>query len=78
MKRVSIHEANAHLAHHLAELAPGEILTICNNNEPVAELRRLPQPALHRRPWGVDHGVFEVPHDFNSPLGDDELAAWER
>lgn len=78
MKRVNIHEAKTHLSRHLAELEPGEVLTICKNNEPVAELRRLPRPALRRRPWGVDHGVFEVPADFNSPLGDDELAAWER
>ncbi len=78
MKRINIHEAKTHLSRHLAELEPGEVIIICKNNEPVAELRALPQRAARRRPWGIDRGVFEVPADFNGPLSEEELSAWEQ
>jgi antitoxin (DNA-binding transcriptional repressor) of toxin-antitoxin stability system len=78
MKRLNIHEAKTHLSRHLAELEPGEIILICKNNQPVAELRGLPRPPSRRRPWGIDRGVFSVPSDFNAALPEEELAAWER
>jgi antitoxin (DNA-binding transcriptional repressor) of toxin-antitoxin stability system len=78
MKRINIHEAKTHLSRHLAKLQPGEVIVICKNNEPVAELRGLPRPSDRKRPWGIDRGVFVVPRDINAPLSDEELAAWER
>lgn len=77
-KRINIHEAKTHLSRHLAELEPGDVVVICRNNEPVAELRALPSRPARRRPWGIDRGVFVVPSDFNSPLPEEELTAWER
>jgi antitoxin (DNA-binding transcriptional repressor) of toxin-antitoxin stability system len=78
MKRINIHEAKTHLSRHLAQLKPGEVLLICKNNEPVAELRALPKPSRRPRPWGIDRGVFVVPPDFNAPLSPEELVVWER
>ena len=78
MKRINIHEAKTHLSRHLAALKPGEVIVICKNNEPVAELRALPKSHDRQRAWGIDRGVFAVPSNFNAPLTDDELAAWER
>lgn len=78
MKRINIHEAKTHLSRHLAKLEPGEVIVICRNNEPIAELRALPKPSQRLRPWGIDRGVFRVPADFNAALPEDELAAWER
>jgi antitoxin (DNA-binding transcriptional repressor) of toxin-antitoxin stability system len=78
MKRLNIHEAKTHLSRELAELAPGDVIVICKNNEPIAELRALPKPSSRRRPWGIDRGVFSVPPDINSPLPEEELATWER
>jgi antitoxin (DNA-binding transcriptional repressor) of toxin-antitoxin stability system len=78
MKRINIHEAKTHLSRHLANLAPGDVLVICKNNEPIAELRALDRPRTEPRPWGIDRGRFAVPDDFNEPLSVDELAAWER
>ncbi len=77
MKRLNIHEAKTHLSRELAQLRPGDTILICKNNEPIAELRALPKRLEHRRPWGVDRGVFKVPKDINAPLSADELAAWE-
>jgi antitoxin (DNA-binding transcriptional repressor) of toxin-antitoxin stability system len=78
MKRLNMHEAKTHLSRELAKLAPGDVILICKNNEPIAELRALPRRLERRRPWGIDRGAFAVPADFNAPLPDDELAAWER
>jgi antitoxin (DNA-binding transcriptional repressor) of toxin-antitoxin stability system len=77
MKRLNIHEAKTHLSRELAELAPGDVIVICKNNEPVAELRALPRRLRRRRPWGIDRGVFTVPDDINAALPADELTAWE-
>lgn len=78
MKRLNIHEAKTHLSRELAELKPGDVIVICKNNEPIAELRALPRRLEQRRPWGIDRGAFVVPADINAPLPEDELAAWER
>ena len=77
MKRLNIHEAKTHLSREIAELSPGDVIVICKNNEPVAELRALPRRLRRRRPWGVDRGVFTVPEDINASLPEDELVAWE-
>ena len=77
MKRLNIHEAKTHLSRELANLAPGEVIVICKNNEPIAELRALPGRPARRRPWGIDRGAFVVPEDFNAPLPEDELGSWE-
>ncbi len=77
MKRMNIHDAKTHLSRELAALGPGDVIIICKNNEPVAELRALPKRPLRRRPWGVDRDVFAVPADINAPLPPDELEAWE-
>jgi antitoxin (DNA-binding transcriptional repressor) of toxin-antitoxin stability system len=78
MKRLNIHEAKTNLSRELAALAPGNVLIICKNNEPVAELRALPKRLQRRRSWGLDRAVFQVPADINAPLPPDELEAWER
>ena len=78
MKRVNIHEAKTNLSRLLNDLEPMDVLVICRNNEPIAELRALPKRPKRLRPWGVDRGVFEVPKDINVPLSDDEIALWER
>jgi antitoxin (DNA-binding transcriptional repressor) of toxin-antitoxin stability system len=78
VKRLNIHEAKTHLSRELAELAPGDVIVICKNNEPIAELRALPKRLARKRPWGIDAGVFAIPADINAPLPADELATWER
>jgi antitoxin (DNA-binding transcriptional repressor) of toxin-antitoxin stability system len=78
MRRANIHDLKTHLSRYLAELDAGEVLVVCKNNEPVAELRALPKRLPRRRPWGTDHGLFTVPADINAPLTDDELSLWER
>jgi antitoxin (DNA-binding transcriptional repressor) of toxin-antitoxin stability system len=77
MKRLNMHEAKTHLSRELAQLEPGDVIVICKNNEPIAELRALPRRLRRLRPWGIDRGVFTVPADINANLPEEELAAWE-
>lgn len=77
MKRLNIHEAKTHLSKHLAELEPDDVIIICKNNEPIAELRALPKRLKRQRPWGIDRDLFKVGDDFNAPMPEDELRSWE-
>lgn len=77
MIRVNIHEAKARLSEYLARAEEGETVVICRRNVPVAELRGLATPSLPRRPVGLARGLFKVPDDFDAPLPDQLLDAFE-
>ena len=71
-----MHEAKTHLSRFLAELAPGEILMLCNRNEPVAELRSIKKKVVRKPQIGVAKGDFVVPDSFFEPLPEDILKAF--
>jgi antitoxin (DNA-binding transcriptional repressor) of toxin-antitoxin stability system len=75
MKRANMHDAKTHLSRYLAKLVPGETLILCNRNQPVAELRLLPQEISSPR-IGVAAGEFSVPEAFFEPLPDEFLKAF--
>jgi prevent-host-death family protein len=77
MKRVSLAEAKAHLSSLLGEVEQGQPITITRHNVPVAEIRPVVRAEDRPRPWGLARGTFEVPEDFDAPLPDDVLAAFE-
>jgi hypothetical protein len=37
----------------------------------------VPRPDASPRPWGLGQGTFEVPADFDAPLPDDVLDAFQ-
>lgn len=45
----------------------GQVITLCEGNEPMAEIRPLPRRATKRRPFGLARGAFVVPPDFGAP-----------
>ena len=77
MKKVSVAEAKAQLSSLLDEVERGDAVTITRHNVPVAELRSIAQANTGPRPWGLAHGTFDVPDDFDAPLPDDVLDAFE-
>lgn len=77
MKKVSVAEAKAQLSSLLDEVERGEAVTITRHNVPVAELRAITSANSGPRPWGLSKGSFVVPDDFNDPLPDDLLDAFE-
>ncbi len=77
MKKVSIAEAKAQLSSLLDDVKHGQAVTITRHNVPVAEIRPIARPEDSPRPWGLAQGTFVVPDNFDSPLPDDVLDAFE-
>jgi len=73
---VNIHDAKTNLSRYLEEVEKGEQVVICRRNEPIAELRGVPQARKEPRPIGLAAGEFEVPDEFFEPLPDDVLKAF--
>jgi antitoxin (DNA-binding transcriptional repressor) of toxin-antitoxin stability system len=73
MKIVNIAEVKAKLSEYLDAVARGEIVVICNRNQPVAELRAVPRKRTEPRPIGGTKGIEILP-SFYEPMSEDELA----
>ena len=74
---INIHEAKTHLSRIVDEVAAGREVIIAKAGKPMARLAplaRVPRP----KKLGLLKGKFKVPDDFNKPLDDAELAAFER
>lgn len=61
---VDIRDAEAHFAELTPLIREGKIITLCEANQPLAEIRPLPRPTATRRPFGLARGQFAVPADF--------------
>lgn len=72
---VGVHEAKTHLSRLLARVAAGEQVEITNRGRTVA---LLVPPRQAGRTFGLDEGRLDVPEDFDAPLPEDLLAAFER
>ena len=75
MVQVGVHEAKTRLSELLRLVDAGQRVQILRNGRPVAELTSL--DTAHKRAFGSDAGRFIVPDDFDAPLSDDVLAAFE-
>jgi prevent-host-death family protein len=75
-KSVGVHEAKTHLSRLLEDVAAGEEVVITRRGEAVATL--VPVRPAAARLFGTDEGRFTVPEDFDAPLPDEILDAFER
>lgn len=71
-----MHEAKTNLSELLRRVAAGEDIVITRGGEPIARL--VPVQRRTRRMLGRDRGLFQVPADFDAPLDDELLDAFER
>jgi prevent-host-death family protein len=76
MKTVNTHEAKTHLSRLLRRVAFGEEITIANRGVPVARLVPVP-PAKAQRKLGDLRGQVWMSDDFDGPLPEEILAAFE-
>ena len=76
MTTVNVHEAKTHLSRLLARVAGGEEVVIARGGTPVAKLTAV-SPERARRVPGALKGRLALADDFDAPLLEDELAAWE-
>jgi prevent-host-death family protein len=74
-KSVGVHDAKTHLSRLLEDVAAGEEVVITRRGEEVARL--VPARVHTARRLGMDRGKFVVPEDFDAPLPDEVLDAFE-
>ncbi len=75
MPTVNIHEAKTHLSRLLKRVAAGEEIVISRAGKPVARL--MPLESAKERVLGRDRGLFIVPEDFDEPLPEEVVRAFE-
>jgi len=76
METVDVHEAKTHFSRLLDRVQEGQEFVIAKAGRPVARLGPLARPGKKRR-LGLLDGKFRVPDDFNEPLADEVIAAFE-
>jgi len=75
-KTVNVHEAKTHLSRLVEQAASGQEVIIAKAGKPMARLGPL-EPKPQPKKFGVLKGQIRVPDDFNSPLDEETLAAFE-
>jgi prevent-host-death family protein len=73
-KSVGVHEAKTHLSRLLEQVATGEEVEITNRGRVVARL----VPADRRPRFGFARSSVVIADDFDAPLPEDVIAAFER
>ena len=77
METVNIHQAKTNLSRLLSRVELGEVIVISNRGIPIAKLVPFRTSLDRRSSLGQDRGMFTVPDDFNTPLPEDILVAFE-
>ncbi len=72
---VGVHEAKTTLSELLRRVAAGEEVVITRSGEPVAKIVAVRRKQA--RTLGRDVGRMQVPDDFDAPLDEATLAAFE-
>ena len=73
MRSVNVGEAKTHLSSLIESTERGEEVVIARAGRPVV---RLVPVRTSERVFGMDRGKFVVPDDFDAPLPDDVLSAF--
>ena len=76
MKQVNIHQAKTGLSRLVEQAEAGEEIVIARAGKPAARLVPLRKSRGHRR-LGLLDGKFRIPDDFNTPLPDSVIRAFE-
>ncbi len=77
METVNIHQAKTNLSRLLSRVELGEEIVISNRGIPIAKIVPFRTSLDRRSSLGRDRGIFTVPDDFNAPLPEDILTAFE-
>ena len=77
MATVNINQAKTNLSRLLSRVELGEEIIISNRGVPVAKLVPFRTSLDRRSSLGQDRGKFIVPDDFNAPLPEEILVAFE-
>ena len=78
MQTINVHAAKTHFSRLVDEAAAGEEIIIAKAGKPMAKLVPLTPP--HNRPkrkLGILAGLAVIPPDFDAPLPDNVISAFE-
>jgi prevent-host-death family protein len=71
---VNIYDAKTHLSRYLKKVQSGEVITLCKNGEPIAQIIPFPKKQNAWQHLGMAQEMIgDIPEDFNDPLTDEEL-----
>lgn len=76
MLNVTVDEIQRDPLKYLRQVEAGKTLIIVRSDQPIAELRPI-IGSKQLRPFGLCAGEFTVPDDFDAPLAEDLLSAFE-
>lgn len=76
MLNVTIDEIQRDPLKYLDRVEAGETLVIIKSNKAIAEIKPIAS-SKQLRPFGLCAGEFTVPDDFDAPLPEDLLSAFE-
>jgi antitoxin (DNA-binding transcriptional repressor) of toxin-antitoxin stability system len=77
MITISVDQVKRDLWKYLPKVEEGETLLILRDDKPIAEIKPISTTAAELRPSGLCAGEFVVPDDFDDPLPEDILQAFE-
>ena len=77
MDTVNIHQAKTHLSRYLEQVEAGGEIVIARGGRPVAKLMPLAPKAKKKIVFGSMKGQLRIAEDFDSPIADAVLAAFE-
>jgi prevent-host-death family protein len=77
MPSVNIHEAKTHLSRLIEQAERGEVVVIARAGKPVAKLVPFSDADMEPRRPGSMRGLITIRDDFDDPLPDDILEAFE-
>ena len=77
MAQVIVEEIQQDLPAYLQRVEDGETIIIIRAGKPVAEVKPLLSRTETLRPFGLCAGEFTVPDDFDAPLPEDIVKAFE-
>jgi antitoxin (DNA-binding transcriptional repressor) of toxin-antitoxin stability system len=77
MTQVNLEDIQQDLSTYLQRVEAGETLVIIRAGKPVAEVKPVVPCVETLRPFGLCAGEFTVPEDFDAPLPEDILNAFE-
>ncbi len=77
MLSVTVDEIQRDPAKYLRQVEAGETFVILQADKAIAELRPISSIGKQLRPFGLCAGEFTVPDDFDAPLPEEILSAFE-
>ncbi|MBD2605509.1 type II toxin-antitoxin system Phd/YefM family antitoxin [Scytonema hofmannii FACHB-248] len=77
MQRVTVEEFRREPLQYLNQVEAGESFVIMQADKPIAELKPITTTEKKMRPFGLCAGEFTVPDDFDAPLPEEILNAFE-